>query len=457
MKKVLSLIRKIFYGTYIRGFVSSYLIFMVIGATLLRLPISLQPGVELVWVDALFTAASALSTTGLSTIVVRDTLTIFGQVVLLLIIQFGGIGLIMMVSLFWLVARKKIGFKQRNMMMTDQNQLSRQGIVRFVKSVLIMIFLVEAVAFVIITSYLYLAGYFPIGEALFQALFLTISLFTNAGFDIAPGGDSLQMFRTDYFMQTTAMMLMFLGAVGFWPLSELKEFIVAKWNKETFKFSVFVKTLVILHLSIWLVSALILFGLERTAFLADKGFLEGLYYTLFMSLTTRNAGFSTMEVTQFSGSTHILFVMLMFIGASPNSAGGGIRTTTLLLVIFGIKAYALGDQRVIYKARAIKEETVYKSFVAALVGVAVIMTFFFALSVIEPHHPVELAFEVSSAFGTTGLSLGITPYLNTGGKTVLVAMMFIGRIGVLALLLMFKPDKKGPNEVEYPEMDMIVG
>ncbi len=454
---VLKGLKQVFFGTYARGFITSYLLFMLGGAALLMLPFSIQSGISLSWVDAIFTSASALSTTGLSTIVVKDTFTLFGQTVLILIIQFGGIGLIMMVALFWLIVRSKIGFRQRNMIMTDQNQLSRQGIVRFIRDVLIVIFSVEALAFVIMTIYLTSSGYFVFKEALFQSFFTTISLFTNAGFDIAPNADSFQMYSGDYFMQTLAMVLMFMGAVGFWVLAELKEFIIAKIKKERFSFSWFVKTLVVMHLVIWLSSALLVILFESNNFLANKGPFEKLYYALFMSLTTRNAGFSTMNVTDFTGSTQIFFIFLMFVGSSPNSAGGGIRTTTFLVLLLTLRSFAKGRDRVVFNQRLLKEETVIKSFLATFLALGIIAINVLFLTIIEPHEILHLMFEVTSAFGTTGLSLGITGALSNFGRLILIITMFIGRVGVLALLLMFRSTGTTGSGLTYPEADMIVG
>ncbi len=458
MKKIFAVMKKVFFGTYFRGFVSSYLAAVIVGASLLKLPVSVQKGVSLSWVDALFVSASGLSTTGLTPIVVKDTFTVFGQTVLAFILQFGGIGLIMMVALFWLVVRKKIGFRERNMMMTDQNQPTRQGIVRFIRNVLIVIFTVEAIAFVIMSSYLYLAGYFPFGEALFHSFFTTISLFTNAGFDIAPSADSFAMFSNDYFMQTLAMALMFMGAVGFWPLAELKEYIFSKFRRESFQFSFFVKLLVVLHLVVWVVSALVLFTVERGAFLENRGLVESVYYSLFMSLTTRNAGFSTMNVEEFSASTHVLFIFLMFLGSSPNSAGGGIRTTTLFVVLLAMRAFAFDRNQVVTRERSVKQETVQKSFIALFVAGGLIVFNLFLLTLLEPAlPPMMLAFEVVSAFGTTGLSLGATTQISWGAKLILVLTMFVGRVGVIALVLMFRPSRKTKGYVQYPETDIIVG
>ncbi len=455
---ILKQLRRILFGTYARGFINSYLIVLIIGASLLKMPFSLQEGVTLDWSDAFFTAASALSVTGLTTIVVADVFTLLGQTILLFIIQFGGIGLIMMVAIFWLAVRKKIGFKERNMIMTDQNQVSRQGIVRFIRNVIIVIFTVEALAFLTIGTYLFLSGHFPdIKEAFFQAFFLTISLFTNAGFDIAPNNDSFQMFSNDYFMQSMGMLLIFLGAVGFWALAEFKEKIIAKVKGEPYHFSLFVRILLMMYIGLWAIGALVIFVVEQQGFLADKSLLESIFYALFMSITTRNAGFSTMDVNDFSGSTQVFLMLLMFIGASPNSVGGGIRTTTFLVIILSIHAFAAGRDHIVLFKRQVKPETIHKSFITLTVAGMLVAFYIFVLAVIEPFPTSKVAFEVFSAFGTTGLSMGITSELHFVSKIFLSILMFIGRMGVLALLLMFRPERKKKGLVQYPETDMIVG
>lgn len=454
MKKI----KKLFFGTYVRGFVVSYFLFLLTGAFLLKLPISIQSGQSLSWIDAIFVSVSGMSTTGLTTVVVKDVFTVFGQTVLAFILQFGGIGLIMLVSIFWLVMRKKISFRERNMIMADQNQIGRSGIVRFVKNVLIMIVSIEILGFIIMGSYLSIAysDIFSLSEAFFQAFFLTISMFTNAGFDISPGGDSLMMYSTDYFMQTLAMSLMLLGAIGFWPLAELKSWFGARRRKEKFEFTLFTKILVTMHLGLWIVSAIVVYGVEFNGFLENKGFFEGVYYSLFMSLTTRNAGFATMNMTDMSSTVQVFFGVLMFIGSSPNSAGGGIRTTTFLLTILGIIAFSKGKDQIVIKHKSIKFETVYKSLMVVIGAGALIVVALLIMTVSEPFTVQQLFFEITSAFGTTGLSLGITSSLSIVGKIVIIFVMFIGRVGILSLLLMFKGDKQASN-LKYPEIDLIVG
>jgi Trk-type K+ transport system membrane component len=462
---MLKKLKKWLFGTYIRGFVVSYFLFLMAGATMLKLPMSIQAGASLSWLDAIFVSVSGMSTTGLSTIVVKDVLTTFGQTVLAFILQFGGIGLIMFISSFWLITRRKIGFRERNMIMTDQNQIGRAGIVGFIRNVLIMIFTIEIIGFLLMVTILYVnhSDVFAFKEILFQSFFLTISMFTNAGFDISPNADSLFMYKNDYAFQSLAMGLMVLGAIGFWPLAEFKMWIEAKLKKKKYRFSLFSKILISMHLGLWLISAVIVFVVEfkNPTFLADPniGFFQGFYHIMFMSLTTRNAGFATMSMNDMTGATQVFFAVLMFIGSSPNSAGGGIRTTTFLVVILGLSSYAKGKDQVVISKKSIKQDTVYKSLFVLIGAGALIICSLFILSISEAVNGFtlrEMFFEIASAFGTTGLSLGITSSLTAVGKIVLIVVMFIGRIGVLALLTMFKGNK-GPSNVKYPEIDMIVG
>ena len=464
MKKI----KKLFFGTYTRGFVVSYFLFLMAGATLLKLPISVQDGQTLPWIDAIFVSVSGMSTTGLSTVTVREVLTPFGQTVLAFILQFGGIGLIMFMATFWLITRKRITFRERTMIMTDQNQIGRAGIVGFIRNVLIMILSIELAGFIIMSLYLYFSGTFDFGDSLFQSFFLTISMFTNAGFDITPAlttstgqvvdAGSLVFYAENqmYFMQILAMTLMILGAIGFWPLAEFKMWVQAKLKKEKYEFSMFTKILVTMHLGIWIISAIMVFFVEYNHFLADKSFIDSVFYSLFMALTTRNAGFATMSMNDMTNTTQVLFGILMFIGSSPNSAGGGIRTTTFLLTVLGILAFSRGKDQVVINKKSIKQEAIFKSMIVVIGAASLIMLGLLVMSYTEPFTMKEIFFEIASAFGTTGLSLGITSSLSTIGKLCLIVIMFIGRVGVLALLLMFKGDKTS-SSIKYPEIDMIVG
>ena len=444
----------VFSKTPIRTFVTLYAGVTLLGAIFLWLPFSQTNGNPLAFIDALFVSVSGVSTTGLSTVTVATRLNRFGQVILLFLIQFGGIGLIMLIGFFWLTTGKSITLNERKLIATDQNQIRTSQVVRLIRETLQILFVIELIMFVMIGFYLYANNYFDFGESFFQSFFLTISLTANAGFDIT--GDSLVRYANDYVFQLMAMFLMFIGAVGFWPLVEVKDFVQALIQRKPFKFSLFAKLLVSMHVILWVFGAFVIYAIEAGGALADYNWIQSIVTSLFMSLTTRNAGFSTLDVSTFSAPTLMLMTALMFIGSSPNSAGGGIRTSTLLLIIGALIAFSQNRKQIIVAKRAIKPATVYKSLLVFIVAIGLIIVSSFLIMVAEPYGFTEVIFEVTSAFGTTGLSLGITPFLTSFSKTVLIAVMFIGRIGIVALLLIFST-QEDTNRIRYPEIDMIVG
>ena len=451
-------IKNLFLGTYVRTVVTSYAAFTLIGAILLFLPISVQDNQSLSFIDALFVAASGMSVTGLSTINISTTLTRFGQVVLIVIMQVGGVGIMLFLAGLWVISGKKISLKERNIVVTDQNQLKQGGIIRLVKDVLRLILIIELIGFIVLSSYLYFNNYYSLGESLFQGFFLSISMFANAGFDIS--GKSMTMFadQKGYFVLTIAMILIFLGSVGYWVLVETKDFIKAKLKKQKFEFSLYVKLIFKMHILLYIIGAILFIIFEANNLLLGKSFFDYIFNSLFMSITTRNAGFTTLNTSQLTNSTHWLFNALMFIGASPNSVGGGIRTSSLIILLYSIYSFAIGRRQVIIGKRAIKDSTIYKAFMVFTVGIIIIFLSVLTISTIETSFSIkEILFEVFSAFGTTGLSLGITPHLTIFSKIILIINMFIGRIGIISLLLSFKGRDEAKNRVKYPEYDMIVG
>lgn len=449
-----STIKKILFGSYVRTIVSYYASFTLLGALLLMLPFSNT--VNLSFIDAIFISASGISTTGLSTVNVSLGLTKFGQVILALILQIGGVGLMLILVGVWMIVGKRISFKERTMIVTDQNQLKAGGVIRLMKDTLILILFIELIGFILLSFHFYLNGYFNKDESIFQAFFLTISLFTNAGFDIT--GSSLTNYANDYFVLTIGIILVFLGAVGFWVLVEFKDFLKAKVNRKRFTFSVYVKIIVKMHLGLVLLGAIFIAIFEHNNFLTDKNQIERIFYCLFMSITTRNAGFSTLDIKEFTPATLWLFNGLMFIGSSPNSTGGGIRTSTFLVVLATLYSFSIGrTQTVIYK-KAIKERTVLKCLLVLIGAILIIFSATWIICIAEPLKDQNaIIFEVFSAFGTTGLSLGITSELSILSKIVLIITMFIGRIGVISLLLFFKDTNNYKNKIKYPEYDLIIG
>ncbi len=495
-------IRKLLHSTPTRLIVGYYFLFTVGFAILLWLPFSLQEGVSLSLLDALFISTSGLSVTGLSPVPLNETFSIPGILILALDMQIGGLGLMMLSTAIWLLAGHKISTRERALIMTDQNQINLSGVVKLVKSVLISFIIIELLFMLILGHYYYFAGYYPIyWEAMLQGFFTTVSAITNGGFDIT--GDSLIPFKNDYFVQTVHMFLMFFGAMGFPVILDIQKYFNCKKTNQRFRISFYTKLTMVTTMILWVggiigfyifeynhfladkgliegffyatfsslttrnagftttmilwVGGIIGFYIfEYNHFLADKGLIEGFFYATFSSLTTRNAGFTTVDMNDFSTATLTMLSGLMFIGSSPNSVGGGIRTTTFAIMVLAILSFARGKQYVNIYGREIETNTVYKSFMIFIVAALIVCLSTLLICASDPFSLMEIFFEVSSAFGTTGLSMGITGSLTAFAKIVLIATMFIGRIGIVTFLMIFRANAH-PAKVRYPKADIIIG
>lgn len=430
-----------------------YLIAVTVSTFLIKLPIALKPGVDLSFIDALFVAASAVSVTGLTTVDISQTFSIPGMFILMFVLQFGGIGIMTLGTFMWLIFGKKIGFKERRLIMTDQNQYNLSGLVDLLRQVLIIILLIEAVGAVILGIYL-LQYYSAPGEAFLQGLFMSVSATTNGGFDIT--GSSLIPYANDYFIQFINIILIILGAIGFPVLIEVKNFLFTKPNERKFRFSLFSKITSVTFFGLIVFGTLIILVLEFNTFMQGKSWHEGFFYAFFQSVSTRSGGLATMDVSQFSEPTLLILSGLMFIGASPSSVGGGIRTTTFALNILFLYHFAKGNKTIKIFKRELSEVDIRKSVVVTLMAFFICSTAVIVLTVSEPFSLTEILFEVCSAFGTTGLSMGITPEMSSFGKMVLILLMFIGRVGIITFIFIIG-GKENKVKYKYPEERVIIG
>jgi potassium uptake TrkH family protein len=430
-----------------------YFIAVSVSVFLLSLPVALKPNVKWTFMDALFTAVSAVSVTGLSTISVVDTFTETGIYILMFVLQFGGIGIMTLGTFFWLILGKKIGLRERRLIMTDQNQSSLSGLVRLLKQILIIIITIEIIGALILG--VYFLKYYPTWqEAFLQGLFASVSATTNAGFDIT--GQSLIPYAQDYFVQFVNIILLTLGAIGFPVLIETKEYLFNRNQDGRFRFSLFTKITTVTFFGLLIFGTIAILILEYHHFFKDKSWHESFFYAFFQSSSTRNGGLATLDVSQFSDSTLLVLSALMFIGASPSSVGGGIRTTTFALNLLFFYHFARGNRTIKVFKRELFEEDIIKSLVVSMMALILCFTAVVILSVTEKHSLLALIFEVSSAFGTTGLSLGITADLSNVGKLIIIFLMFIGRVGILSFLFIIGGKRIIPN-YHYPKERVIIG
>ncbi|OIK16652.1 Ktr system potassium uptake protein D [Bacillus sp. MUM 116] len=435
---------------------SYYLLAVTISILLFSIPAVRKPGVKLSFIDTVFTAVSVVSDTGLTVFNISETYSVFGYFVIMLVLQFGGIGIMAISTFFWILLGRKIGLRERRLIMVDNNQFALSGLVILVKEIIKMILLIELIGALILG--LYFLSYFPTWkEAFLHGLFASVSATTNAGMDIT--GESLSPFSGDYFVQFIIMIQIILGAIGFPVLIEIKEFLSRRKTKSgfPFRFSLFTKLTTVTYGSLLVIGTIFIFFLEYQQHFKNLSWHESFFFSLFQATTTRSAGLSTMDVNNFSIPTLLIMCVFMFIGGSPNSVGGGIRTTTFAINMLFIYHFARGNHDIKIFNREIHPDDVMKSFAITLLAVVMCFLSVIALSISDSKHDfISILFEVCSAFGTVGLSLGITPDLSIFGKCVLMILMFIGRIGLTSFLFIIGGNQKKSN-FKYPKERIIIG
>lgn len=424
----------------------AYLVLTFVSAMLLYMPFSLKPGQSLRFIDALFTSASAISVTGLTVTNTSETFSLAGQIILLVVIQLGGIGIMTLGTMVWVVLGKKIGLRNRLIIQLDQNQTSLAGLVRLIRNIFVLVLVIEAVGATILG--VYFMRFYPWHEALYLGLFHAVTGFTHSGFDLF--GNSLLSFRHDVVVNLTIMALIFCGAIGFPVLIELIHYPSRR------KLSLHSRLSLLVYLLLWAIGMLVILTLEYDTSLKHDAWYEKILVSTFQSLTTRSTGLSTTDVSAFQLPTLLFMSLLMFIGASPSSSGGGIRTTTLATVFLAVRSYAKGMQEVTVFGRELDPFDVRKAFVVAVFGVALVVGAILILAVTEPFEAKLLVFEVASAFGTCGLSVGISEELSDIGKIVLMVLMLTGRVGFGAILLMWQGKEKKAL-FRYPKERIIIG
>lgn len=439
--------------TPFRVLVSYYFLTVGIVALLLSLPVARQPDAAWSVMDAIFVAASSVSVTGLTTVNISETFSVTGIFILIFALQVGGIGIMTINTFFWLLFGKKIGLKQRQLIQTDQNQLNLAGLVSMLRQILYLIILIELIGALVLGTY-YLNYFSDPKEAYLQGLFASVSATTNAGFDIT--GQSLIPFAHDYFVQFVTIILIILGAIGFPVWTEVKKFLLYKGTKDRFRFSLFTKITTATYFILLISGTIVILSLEFNGFFSDKSWHESFFYALFQSTTMRSAGLLTLDVNSLSTPTILFMSALMFIGASPSSVGGGIRTTTFALNILFLFHYARGRRTIKVFKREIHHDDVIKSLVVLMLAVIMYVSSVVILSATEDASLTSIIFEVASAFGTCGASMGITAGLTTFGKWMLIILMFIGRIGILSFLFIMSSKEKAPD-FQYPKERVIIG
>ncbi|MDU4800251.1 MAG: potassium transporter TrkG [Clostridium butyricum] len=410
---------------------------IMIGAFLLMSPFSRRSGVDVSFVDALFTSTSAVCVTGLIAIDTADTFNLFGKTVVAMLIQIGGLGVTSIgVGLILLIGRN-VGIKQRMLVKEALNLTSMKGIVKLIKAVIIMTISFEIVG-AILSYIVFSKDYKPL-DAVGISIFHSIAAFNNSGFDILGNFQNLSSYRDNILLNLVTCGLIIFGGLGFLTIKEIIE-------KHSFeKFSLHTKIVITMTGSLLIVGTVLLKFTENISWLT----------AFFYSTSARTAGFSTAPLSGFTSAGLFTIVILMFIGASPGSTGGGIKTTTFFAIIKNVYSASTNKHCVAFK-RELSKNTIAKASIIATLSLTLVVVDTFVLSIIEPEFSfMQILFEVTSAFGTVGLSTGITPSLSDLSKLIITLTMFIGRLGPLtmATIWTFKPT----SHVHYLEEDITIG
>lgn len=446
--------------------VLGFLLVILVGALLLNLPISSRNGNSIGYIDALFTATSAVCVTGLAVVNTLDTWTLFGKIVILLLIQVGGLGLMTISTTMFIILGKKIRLKERLIIQEALNQYTLSGMVRLTKNVFIGTMLIEGIG-AILLSFRFIPQY-GLLHGIFKSVFHSVSSFCNAGFDII-GNESLVPYVGDILINFTVMGLIILGGIGFtiWldVIKVIKEKIKYQYSiKRTFlRLSLHSKLAISITVSLILVGFIFFFVIEgfNPATLGPMGIKEKLLGSLFQSVTPRTAGFNTISQAGMTDASKFMTVVLMFIGGSPAGTAGGIKTVTFGILFLAVVSVVKAKEDVEAFHKRISWDLIKKALAVTVISLMVVIATTMVLSLTEVAKSfsfMDMFFEAVSGFATVGLTLGVTPYLTLVGKIILCFTMFIGRIGPVTLVVAVTlRGKKNTVDIKLPEEKVMVG
>ncbi|HJC63910.1 MAG TPA: H(+)-transporting ATPase [Candidatus Blautia merdavium] len=410
---------------------------ILLGTFLLLLPVSVRPDTSVSFIDALFTSTSAVCVTGLIAVDTYDTFTPFGQGVVAFLIQVGGLGVTSVGVGLILAVGKRVGMKGRILAQEGLNVTGVKGIVRLVKSVLLLTLCFEAAGAVL--SFAVFIQDYPLPRAVGTSIFHSIAAFNNSGFDVLGGLQNLIPYESNILLNLTTCVLIFFGGIGFLVILDILR------NRSFKKLSLHSKVVLTTSLVLLAAGTLLLKAAEDMTWLS----------AFFHSVSARTAGFSTCSMGELTNAGMFTLILLMFIGASPGSTGGGIKTSTFFVLIQSVRSLVTKKNFEAFR-RSIPVDRITRAYVIALLSVLVVCISTLLLCILEPDLDfVQILFEAVSAFGTVGLSAGVTPNLCAASKFVIVLTMFVGRLGAFTLFSMWV-DRPAPT-AHYVEESISIG
>ncbi|MDD5084420.1 MAG: TrkH family potassium uptake protein [Candidatus Omnitrophica bacterium] len=444
-----------------RLLILSFAFIIILGTFLLCLPGATHSR-HLSFVDAFFTATSATCVTGLIVVDTGTYFTAFGQWVILLMIQLGGLGIMTFSTFFVVALGRKLSFGSRFIFKETMGEYGFLNIFRVLKHIFIFTIAIEAIGAVVL--YTRMNDFYPPFKAAYYSVFHSVTAFCNAGFTLYP--DNLVRFRGDVLVNYTMMSLIVIGGLGFLALEDLYQHARRFRNRKKLPFQLHTK--IVMSTTVFLVigGALFFYLFEAKNVLVGLPVEDSVIASFFQSITARTAGFNTVDVSMFSNATLFLLVILMFIGASPASTGGGIKTTTFAVLISLFVSRMRGKERVSIFRRQLPLDVLAKAISIFFASFILIIGVTMLLQLTEhwglPYDIgrgdfIELLFETVSAFGTVGLSTGITPNLTKLGKLLIVLTMFCGRLGPLTLAMVITGGRRQEEKFELAEESVMIG
>lgn len=424
-----------------------------LGTFLLMLPFSSVDGKSISFIDGFFMATSATCVTGLGTLSLHDNFSLFGQVVILCLIQIGGLSIMTLYSSMAILLGRSMRMKDRIIMQDLLDVSSLEELFAMIVNIIKYTFLIELWGGIVLTIAFTFEG-FEFSKALYYGFFHSISAFCNAGFSLF--NNSLESYATSPLVHGTIAVLITLGGLGFIVLKELKE-VVTKGRKLV-RLGLHSKIVIVTSIVLTVSGALFIFFGEFLNSIDSYTLWEKIQVSVFQSVTLRTAGFNTIPLTNLNKYTIYMMTLFMFIGGSPGSTAGGVKTTTLAILFYSIKSTLLGDKTVTVLDRKIPAPMVVRGTALMFISILITSLFILIIMKIEPEQSfLPIFFEVISASGTVGLTLGITPYLSVIGKFAIAILMLIGRIGPLTLILAIGQKNRDTGKFDYPDGRIMIG
>ncbi len=436
----------------------SFLVVILVGSILLSLPISTQTGESVPYIDALFTATTATCVTGLVTVPTYSTWSVFGQIVILLLIQIGGLGVITVLSGITIALHRKMKLGDSRLISDAFNLNSLEGLGAFIKKVILGTFIVEGIGALL---------YMPVfvrdfgARGVWIAIFNSISAFCNAGIDII-GDTSLMPYVTDPLINGVTCTLVVVSGLGYivwWDVLRVLKNVRAQGLK-CFRFLTLHSKMVLAStLVLILGGAVLIFAFEysNADTIANMSLYEKIQASIFQSVTTRTAGFAALDQSTLTEGASIVSLFLMFIGGSPVGTAGGIKTVTLVVLALTAYAAIVGRNDVSIFNRSISKQAVRKAVAVAMMSFSIMMISTLLLAFVTDATALEILYETVSATATVGLSKNLTPLLNIWGKIIIICTMYFGRIGPISLAIAFSYQKEIVNNIKNPTEEISVG